>query len=183
MDVRTLCLGALCITDATGYDIKKMFESAFNHFQHASYGSIYPALRQLEESGLVSSHEEPGTKHPARKVFSVTDEGHQSFIEALVSTPPAEQLRSDFLVLLFFAHLLPTEVLAHKLAEAEAAYQENLSYLESIAGKCEHTAGVQFTIDLGIRTLRGKLAFLRERRDHLLANHKLIPMQWEDRGS
>ncbi len=34
MDVKTLCLGVLCHGDATGYDIKKHFETAFSHFFH-----------------------------------------------------------------------------------------------------------------------------------------------------
>jgi len=178
LDVKTLCLGALCITDATGYDIKKLFESAFSHFQHASYGSIYPALRQLEDTGLVSSREEPGTGHPARKVFTPTPAGRQRFVETLMETPASEQLRSDFLVLLFFAHLLPTDALAAKLDEVEAQYRQQLDYLESIATDHTHTTGIQFTIDLGIRVYREKLAFLNERRDLLLATHAETPAQW-----
>lgn len=174
MDVKTLCLGTLSLTDATGYDIKRMFESALNHFQHASFGSIYPALRRLQDEGLVTSREESGEGHPMRKVFSATEKGRRRFVAALEETRPDEQLRSDFLVLMFFAHLLPTETLNRKLDEVETAYRQELDYLESIADDCAHSPGIRFTIDLGIRVYREKLAFVRERRASLLATHRQI---------
>jgi PadR family transcriptional regulator AphA len=55
MDVRTICLGILTRGDATGYEIKKLFEDdGYQHFVEASFGSIYPALNRLTEEGLVS---------------------------------------------------------------------------------------------------------------------------------
>ena len=54
MDVKTLCLGLLTVNEACGYDLKKTFETSFKHFFPAGYGSIYPALADLAESGLVS---------------------------------------------------------------------------------------------------------------------------------
>ena len=54
MDVKTVCLGMLTDGDATGYDLKKHFDSSFGHFYSAGYGSIYPALASLADHGLVS---------------------------------------------------------------------------------------------------------------------------------
>ena len=47
LDVKTLCLGLLSRGEASGYDLKKDFESLFRHFFPAGYGSIYPALAGL----------------------------------------------------------------------------------------------------------------------------------------
>jgi len=175
MDVKTLCLGALSLGDATGYDIKQLFESAFSHFQHASYGSIYPALRQLESEGLVSCREESGERHLTRKVFQISDQGRSAFSQALAATAPSEQLRSDLLALLFFAHLLPTDELRRKLDQVERDYEAKLGYLESLTGSNCYTPGMRLTIDLGIQVYREKLAFLRQRRDSLLAEHQRLP--------
>ncbi|MEN8214271.1 MAG: PadR family transcriptional regulator [Pseudomonadota bacterium] len=175
MRVKTLCLGALCLGDATGYDIKKLFEAAFNHFHGASFGSIYPSLKQLEQEELVDLHVEAGEKHPDRKLYKVTDSGRSAFIEELAQTPASEQLSSDFLVLLFFAHLLPTDVLRQKLAEIETYYCHELEYLESLSGCPRHTTGIDFTIGMGKAALRTKLAYLREQRDQLLATHLQLP--------
>jgi len=175
MRVKTLCLGALCLGDATGYDIKKLFENAFNHFHGASFGSIYPSLKQLEEQGLVDHRVEAGEKHPDRKLFHVTDEGRASFVAQLAQMPASEQLRSEFLVLLFFAHLLPTDVLQQRLDEMEVHYREELNYLESLSGCEGHTSGIDFTIGMGKEVLRTKLKFLQKQRKTLLATHLKRP--------
>lgn len=180
MSVKTLCLGALSFQESTGYDIKKLFEAAFGHFQSASFGSIYPALQQLQADGLVKQRVEAGERHPDRKLFSLTAAGREALVEDLTRLPASETVRSDFLVLLFFAHLLPSEVLATKLDEIESHYRAELDYLESVAQAAEHTAGIAYTIEQGIRVYRSKLQLLEERRDSLLAEHQRIPEQWSE---
>ena len=49
MDVKTVCLGMLSDGEASGYDLKKQFESSFGHFFAAGFGSIYPALSSLAD--------------------------------------------------------------------------------------------------------------------------------------
>lgn len=175
MNVKTLCLGSLCLGDATGYDIKKLFEQAFSHFHTASFGSIYPSLNQLEAEGLISMRVEPGERHPDRKIYSITESGRACFMRELTGAEPTEQLRSEFLVLMFFAHLLPTPRLEAVLERAAAGYREELAYLESIRDRDCHTVGIRFTIDMGIVTLKAGLQLLAERREELLAHHAEEP--------
>lgn len=174
MHVKTLCLGALSFQEGTGYDIKKLFESAFSHFQNASYGSIYPSLKKLQEEGMVTCHIEPGDKHPDRKLFRITETGTQHLLQTLTQTPPTELVRSDFLVQIFFAHLLPTPVLQQKLDEMEQAYQDELKYLESIQDDPCMTAGMRYAVLQGIRVYQAKLAHLRSERSTLLSQHQHI---------
>lgn len=54
MDVETVCLGMLTDGAASGYELKKQFESTFGHFFAAGYGSIDPALSSLAGQGLVT---------------------------------------------------------------------------------------------------------------------------------
>jgi DNA-binding PadR family transcriptional regulator len=183
MSIKTLCLGALSLQDSTGYDIKKLFDAAFSHFHSASYGAIYPALKQLEEADLVACRLEAGDRHPDRKRFHITAAGQASLLQELTGLPASETCRSDFLVLLFFAHLLPTEVLAAKLDEIESYYRRELDYLESLADSPEHTAGIAYTIEHGIRTYRAKLQLLSERREALLAEHAETPASWKETAS
>jgi len=183
MHVKTLCLGALCLGDATGYDIKKLFEAAFNHFHHASFGSIYPALKQLEKEGLVSCRVEPGSRHPTRNLYSATDEGRAEFAAALAGTEPNEDIRSEFLVLLFFAHLLPTDILEQKLDQVEQRYESQLAYLEMLRRESDTTAGIRLTIEIGIAASRAKLDTLRRHRDALLKQHRDIPASWTESDS
>lgn len=107
MDVKTVCLGVLSLGDATGYEIKKHFEDGpFSHFYDAGYGSIYPALNNLLERGLVSCAAHTQDGRPAKKVYSLTQTGETALRDALHQPPQRDKVRSDALVMLFFAHLL-----------------------------------------------------------------------------
>ena len=115
MDVKTVCLGMLTDGPASGYDLKKEFESTFAHFFAACYGSIYPALSRLSEDGLLTCEEIPQDGKPDRKVYRITDEGRQVLLDALKNTRPCHKVRSEFLVLLYFAQLVPPERLSEVL--------------------------------------------------------------------
>jgi len=171
MNVKTLCLGALGLGDKSGYDIKKLFEAAFRHFHSATYGSIYPALNQLVRDGLIVGRIEPGAGHPERKLYCLTDAGHEALERELLAEAPTEQMRSEFMVLMFFAHLLPTERLAEILEEVRERYTETLAYLESLVDLPDHTPGTRFTVQAGIARYRATLAFLVEQTPELLREH------------
>jgi len=174
MQLKTLCLGLLEISDATGYDIKQMFERSLNHFHAASYGSIYPALKQLEQEGHVSSRIETGGPHPGKRLFTLTEQGHAHFIKSLSETEPDETIRSEFLVLMFFSHLLETRVLEEKLDRMEQQYNSKLAMLESLLDQ-EHSAGIRFTIEFGISALAAKRDFIRKHRREILQEHRETP--------
>jgi DNA-binding PadR family transcriptional regulator len=112
MDVKTLCLGVLTERDQTGYEIKQHFEEAFSHFFVAGYGSIYPALADLTKRGLVDCTSVSQEKRPDKKVYCITPLGRAALVDELMKTPPRHKIRSEFLALMYFAHLLPPERLA-----------------------------------------------------------------------
>ena len=91
MDVKTVCLGMLNDDEASGYDLKKHFESTFAHFFAAGYGSIYPALSSLAAAGLVDCREIAQDGKPDRKVYRITSAGRAHFLKALEK--PAPKLR------------------------------------------------------------------------------------------
>src|ERR1700759_2211987 len=108
MDVRTICLGILPRGDATGYEIKNLFQDdGYQHFVEASFGSIYPALNRLTEEGLVSVRAEAQEKRPDRKVYSITPAGRSAFIASLLQPLPADRHRSPCVVWMLFSGLLP----------------------------------------------------------------------------
>ena len=127
MDVKTVCLGMLTDGDASGYDLKKQFESSFGHFFAAGYGSIYPALSALAEQGLVSCEEIPQDGKPDRKVYAITDEGRQFLVEALQNTSPCHKVRSEFLAMMCFAHLM-------RPGDVEAVLDNRLADIERFKG-------------------------------------------------
>lgn len=123
MDVKTVCLGMLSDGEASGYDLKKEFESTFGHFFAAGFGSIYPALAALAGDGLVDCREVPQEGKPDRKVYRITSAGMARLKESLKKPDPSHKLRSEFLATLWFAHLMEPEdietVLSNRMADID----------------------------------------------------------------
>ena len=155
MDVKTLCLGMLSFGDACGYDLKKRFEALFRHFYAAGYGSIYPALAELAEAGLVTCRAVPQERRPDRKVYRITEAGRQQFLDALHTTRPQHKLRSEFLAMIYFAELMDAERLdallddrlrhlrdaqAH-IADIQRAWNEQVPGRGALRGRIRRGAG------------------------------------------
>lgn len=164
MDVRTICLGILTRGDATGYQIKKLFEEdGYQHFVEASFGSIYPALNRLTAEGLVSVRAEAQEKRPDRKVYSLTPAGHRAVIRALTKPLPEDKHRSPFLFAMLFSHLLPQD---HVLAMLDTYIEQNEAKLAQLmqAEPDPQTPGERFVIGFGRTIYVAMLNFLRAKR-------------------
>ena len=68
-------LGLLQQQDRSGYDLRKIFSSTPMTSFSDSPGSIYPALRRLEERGLVRSRVQERTGLRRRRLFHLTPAG------------------------------------------------------------------------------------------------------------
>ena len=176
MDVKTVCLGMLTDGEASGYDIKKAFESSFAHFFAAGFGSIYPALASLAEQGLVSCEQVPQDGKPDRKVYRITDKGMQHLLQELENPAPTHKIRSEFLATMTFSHLMTTEqvqtVLDSRIEDAE----RNLRLIDDFEQSCieECTAGIRFTLEFGRTMLRTMKEFVEQNR-HMFAEECVPP--------
>ncbi len=172
MDVKTVCLGMLTDGPASGYDLKKEFESTFAHFFAAGYGSIYPALSSLAESGLVDCELVPQEGKPDRKVYQITDAGREHLLEALENTSPCHKVRSEFLATMCFAHLMRPDVieavLDNRLADI-ARYQELFRELETSCDQ-DWPAGADFVLGFGKAIAAAMESYIKDNRHTLAAN-------------
>lgn len=154
--------------EASGYDLKKQFESSFAHFFAAGYGSIYPALSSLLKQGLVECREVPQEGKPDRKVYRITPQGREHLLAALGENNPAHKVRSEFLATLCFAHLMSNEqietVLDNRLEDLEN-YMKMFRDFESCMD--EWPAGMQFVCGFG-------RALTEATKDYLEANRALL---------
>jgi DNA-binding PadR family transcriptional regulator len=170
MDVKTLCLGVLSLGERSGYEIKKTLEESFHHFFRASYGSIYPALAELERGGHVEGREVPQEGRPAKKVYVMTPAGRRALETALAGEEPRHVVRSEFLVLMFFAHLLPPARLAAVIDTMTVRFRDGL------AADLDHyerthadlTPGQRFALGYGRTVVAAALGYLERHRDELL---------------
>src|ERR1051325_3902257 len=164
MDVRTICLGILTRGDATGYEIKKLFDDdGYQHFVEASFGSIYPALNRLTDEGYVSVREESQEKRPDRKVYSITPAGRTAFIASLLKPLPEDRHRSPFVFDMLFSDLLPTARVDSMIDAYKAQDEAKLAQLNA-GNTCEKTQGEEFANGFGRAIYIAMLDFLNTER-------------------
>jgi DNA-binding PadR family transcriptional regulator len=84
-DVRAALLTLLAEEPRNGYQLMQEIERRSEGVWRPSPGSVYPALQQLEDEGLVRSDESEG-----RKLFHLTDEGRQAAEAAAAGGAPWE---------------------------------------------------------------------------------------------
>lgn len=166
MDIRTLCLGVLTFEDASGYEIKKIFEDRLSHFFHASFGSIYPALTKLTDEGLLSCTAMSQEKRPDRKVYSITADGRFAFVKALAKPIGDDRYRSDFMATLMFSSLLPAGTVSKMLDERIEKYK---ALIDDMKSECvvKQTDSEKFICGYGMAVYQTAISYIEENR-HLL---------------
>ncbi len=86
-DVRTALLLLLAESPSNGYQLMKTLEERSEGHWSPSPGSVYPALSQLEDEGLIRSVPDAG--EPGRS-FEITDAGREHLAERGEQKPPWE---------------------------------------------------------------------------------------------
>lgn len=78
-----------------GYEVLKVLKEHFDGVWVPQTGSIYPALKKLETSGLVSSEERDGTDY-----YSITKDGNDVVVVVLAHSPRDLRLMTRYFDLL-----------------------------------------------------------------------------------
>ncbi len=87
-DIRTAALLLLAEEPRNGYQIMQEVEERSGGVWRPSPGSVYPALQQLEDEGLIRTEE-----HDGSKLFALTDAGRKLVEERGEDRPaPWEQM-------------------------------------------------------------------------------------------
>lgn len=63
-----------------GYQIAKQLEAGRDEIPMIKQGALYPVLRSLENSGLLTSLVEPSVTGPPRKYYQITEVGRDTLI-------------------------------------------------------------------------------------------------------
>ncbi len=168
MNIRTLCLGILSLQEASGYEIKKEIEEGvFNHFIDASYGSIYPALTQLNAEGLLSVRSEEQLGRPDKKVYAITEEGKTVLAKGLSVVPARDKYKSEFLFVMLLQHLLSKQDIGRAMAKQHADLMEDLARIENCNGEncsdeMSNLPGAAFVAGYGRTVLRAAADYLEQ---------------------
>jgi PadR family transcriptional regulator, regulatory protein AphA len=144
-------LGMLGLGPKSGYEIKRFVDHSTRFFWAASYGQIYPELRQLTEAGLIEGTADPqGARQ--KTVHRLTDAGAQALREWLIAPPEIQETRDESLLKVFFSDFAGPETTVAAL-EAKRDHHVDvvarLSAIEAEAGKHPDTS-TYMTLRFGI---------------------------------
>jgi DNA-binding PadR family transcriptional regulator len=98
MSLKYGLLGLLAQTPRHGYELKQEFEANFSGMRQLNIGQIYTTLARLTKEGLVESRFVAQEKNPAKKVYTLTENG-RSALATWLETPVEdnfEQVRNEF---------------------------------------------------------------------------------------
>jgi len=104
--LRYFALGLLAQQPMSGYDMKQFLENLDWLISTPSFGSLYPNLHALLKDELVTVNVMRNGDNPPRKVYSITDAGHEA-LQDWINEPfdPDASLRG-FLMRLMLANNL-----------------------------------------------------------------------------
>lgn len=168
MDVKFPILGFLMESAATGYDLKRRFQSPVGFFYRTSDGSLYPALKKLAHDRLVTMRTESRGLR-ARKVYAITPRGRSLFRKMLREPAAALFVFDEAQVKIYFAEDDPEIALEHmQRARRDAA--ERAALLDTVSARMRRSGAStvrRVAIDLGRALTHAKVVELTRLCAHL----------------
>lgn len=103
MSIKYAILGLLNYSDMHGYRIKTHIENNFGHMWSINFGQIYPSLKELKNDGLIDMIDVAPSDNggPHRKLYSITANGRDEFMQWLTAPPKKPMLIRDAFLLKF----------------------------------------------------------------------------------
>ena len=130
-------LGLLSHEDLTGYEIKKRMDSALKFFWSASFGSIYPTLKELVDAGFALKSEIAGNDRN-KITYTITEKGRLHLKSWLALPVLKDELRYETLLKLFFAGESGVESAMKHIENFEEKIKDGLPYLQGAVKNLEN---------------------------------------------
>ncbi len=122
-------LGLLHDGPLHGYELRKRLTTALGIFRALSYGSLYPALRHLVDSGWIheTTEETPGGGKRARITYELTADGKEHFQNRVAASGPDAWDDDDFDVRFAFFSRTEAQVRLRILEGRRSRLEERLA--------------------------------------------------------
>ena len=117
-----ILIGLVCLSPASGYDLKRIFAATPMGIYQPSSGSLYPALRRLEAKGLVRALNGNGESARHRRVYQATQAGRAAHATWLRTPVEVSTVSRDLGL-----HLMRFVMMEHAFSREEV-----LSFLDSL---------------------------------------------------
>jgi PadR family transcriptional regulator, regulatory protein AphA len=129
-----ILIGLVCLSPASGYDLKRIFATTPMGIYQPSSGSIYPALRRLEANGLVTALDGTGESARHRRVYGPTRAGRAAHATWLRTPVEVSTVSRD----------LGLHLMRFVMMEHASSREEVLSFLDDLKhALAAFTAGLE----------------------------------------
>jgi DNA-binding PadR family transcriptional regulator len=118
--IRYAILGLLNWQPLSGYDLKKIISESEVFYWSGNNNQIYTALVRLHTAGMVTRQIQPQESLPAKKIYSITQQGRAELHRWVLSTAELPEVHNTFLIQLACAEGLTAEELDTLLDHYEA---------------------------------------------------------------
>ena len=135
--IDVVILGLLAHEDLTGYDIKKQIDGAISFFWKGSFGSIYPALGEMEKQGLVKRKKSDKSSGKEKIVYQITKDGKETLKAWLNDEKAINDLKYETLLKMYFGGIQDRSVTIRNIEIFEQQVKENLEALKFYKGNLE----------------------------------------------
>jgi DNA-binding PadR family transcriptional regulator len=133
-DTSFAILGLLSMgQELSGYDLVKAVEGSVGFFWTPAKSQIYAELKRVVSLGWATEREVPQSNRPDKRVYTLTPEG-QDALHTWLKGPDEEpeDIKSVFLLKLFYGHLLDREDVIAKVLEYREWARSMLARYEAI---------------------------------------------------
>jgi len=120
-------LGLIASGPHSGYGLKKLFSTSPAGVYQPSPGALYPALRRLEDRGLLQAEKTVSSGRRAQRVYCVTEAGRAVHLDWLRQPVVPDTIASD----------LGLHLMRFALMENNLPRQAVLAFLGDLAGALE----------------------------------------------
>ncbi len=130
-------LGLLSHDDLTGYDIKKQIDGSIRFFWKGSFGSIYPALSELEKEGSIRRLKNNENGGREKITYSITERGKEILRAWVRDEKVSNDLKYETLMKLFFGGVESKETSLRNIELFEEQIKTDLKVLQTYKANLE----------------------------------------------
>jgi PadR family transcriptional regulator AphA len=162
VSIRHFILGLLNRQPMSGYDVKRFLKGLSWLMDSPSFGSLYPALHTLLESGLVTVEVVARQDKPPRKIYSITEAGRQVLQEWMAQPIGSGVSLKAFLMRLILASNLSQAGLVAHLEQRRSQVADHQLDLEQAAGAMDESMdlGERLALEYGLAVAAAELDWL-----------------------
>ena len=141
-------LALLSRAPAHGYELKQEFEDHFGAARAAvNIGQVYSTLQRLERDGLVASKQVDQAARPAKRVYTISEQGRRVLDKWLAEAARGPVLRDEFFMKLMLARATGAAEPLELIERQRSAYLQALRDLQEGARAEQGNLSTQLLIE------------------------------------